>query len=73
MRRREFLSVLGSTAAVWPVVARAQPGHRPTIGFLGGLHGFGSKPMDGRARPAVTRTRLERTSDMAGVCNWFAQ
>ena len=36
MKRREFLGVVCSTAAVWPLAARAQQPSRSTVGLLSG-------------------------------------
>src|SRR6516162_9019691 len=57
MRRRDFITLLGSAAATWPLVARAQQQTMPVIGFLS----FGSPESN-----AVRLTGLRRGLNESG-------
>jgi putative tryptophan/tyrosine transport system substrate-binding protein len=63
MRRREFITLLGGAAVVWPLVARAQPAERMRrIGVLMAI----AENEEGRARIAAFRDELHRLGRVEG-------
>jgi len=61
MRRREFISLLGSAAAAWPLGVHAQQAAVPVIGFLSGV-----SPGPFAQRLAAFRQGLTETGTIEG-------
>jgi putative tryptophan/tyrosine transport system substrate-binding protein len=54
MRRREFITLIGGTAAAWPFSARAQQSATPVVGFLNGASPAGYTKFLGEFRRGLT-------------------
>ena len=57
MRRREFITLLGSTAVAWPLAARAQ---QPEMRRIGVLMGYAESDRQGQANVAAFRMGLQK-------------
>jgi putative ABC transport system substrate-binding protein len=58
MQRREFLSLLGSAAAAWPLAAHGQQGER--MRHIGALLPFSAEDAEGKTIVTALRQGLEK-------------
>ena len=70
MKRREFVSLVGSGAAVWPLAAWAQKPTIPVIGFINGTSPQGYGQFVAAFRRSTKSGALDRRiyPDLARAC-----